>query len=427
MKNPDKITRIAYVIQAAFEYFISLFVTGTMLGYILDTLGFSDAVQGIICTVATFTCGAQLFALVISGRRVKRIVTVGHIINQSCFVIIYLLPLFSLPPEIKTALLVVLLFVGHIIHNAINPSMITWYMASVPNENRGRFTAVKEMISLAGGIAVSFLFGRVADVYRDADGMPTRPYYVICAVTLLIMTVIHAATHVVAEEKPPIATERVSFKEKLYRISKNKSFIKVVVVGLMWNVASALSISFFSSYLREELAFPFTVISIFTIVGSLSRILLSPILGRIADKYSFSFSMTIAFVLAAFGFLAIVFTSPETKWLYIAYSCLNGFAMAGINSGVINFVYDYVEPADRAAAMGTKNALGGILAFLTALLSGSILSDIQSAGGIELFGITIYAQQFLALLSFFATVLLIIYMRVVIAPMKRVSNSGQSL
>jgi len=427
MKNPDKITRIAYVIQAAFEYFISLFVTGTMLGYILDTLGFSDAVQGIICTVATFTCGAQLFALVISGRRVKRIVTVGHIINQSCFVIIYLLPLFSLPPEIKTALLVVLLFVGHIINNAINPSMITWYMASVPNENRGRFTAVKEMISLAGGIAVSFLFGRVADVYRDADGMPTRPYYVICAVTLLIMTVIHTATHVVAEEKPPIATERVSFKEKLYRISKNKSFIKVVVVGLMWNVASALSISFFSSYLREELAFPFTVISIFTIVGSLSRILLSPILGRIADKYSFSFSMTIAFVLAAFGFLAIVFTSPETKWLYIAYSCLNGFAMAGINSGVINFVYDYVEPADRAAAMGTKNALGGILAFLTALLSGSILSDIQSAGGIELFGITIYAQQFLALLSFFATVLLIIYMRVVIAPMKRVSNSGQSL
>ena len=427
MKNPDKITRIAYVIQAAFEYFISLFVTGTMLGYILDTLGFSDAVQGIICTVATFTCGAQLFALVISGRRVKRIVTVGHIINQSCFVIIYLLPLFSLPPEIKTALLVVLIFVGHIINNAINPSMITWYMASVPNENRGRFTAVKEMISLAGGIAVSFLFGRVADVYRDADGMPTRPYYVICAVTLLIMTVIHTATHVVAEEKPPIATERVSFKEKLYRISKNKSFIKVVVVGLMWNVASALSISFFSSYLREELAFPFTVISIFTIVGSLSRILLSPILGRIADKYSFSFSMTIAFVLAAFGFLAIVFTSPETKWLYIAYSCLNGFAMAGINSGVINFVYDYVEPADRAAAMGTKNALGGILAFLTALLSGSILSDIQSAGGIELFGITIYAQQFLALLSFFATVLLIIYMRVVIAPMKRVSNSGQSL
>ena len=29
MKNSDKTTRIAYVIEAGFEYFVSLFVTGT--------------------------------------------------------------------------------------------------------------------------------------------------------------------------------------------------------------------------------------------------------------------------------------------------------------------------------------------------------------------------------------------------------------
>lgn len=423
MEKSDKITRIAYVLQAAFEYFISMFVTGTMLGYILDTLGFSDAVQGIICTVATFTCGAQLFALARSGRRVKKFATVGHIINQSCFCLIYLLPLFNLTPIVKTVLLVTLLFVGHIINNAVNPSMITWYMSAVPNEHRGRFTAVKEMISLAGGIAVSFLFGRIADIYRDANGMPMRTYYVICAIALLVMMLIHTATHVVADEKSPADTERASFKETLCRIARNKSFIKVVVVGVLWNVASALSISFFTSYLREELAFSFTLISIFTILGSLSRILLSPVLGKIADRYSFATSMTISFILAALGFLAIVFTAPETRWLYIAYSCLHGFAMAGINSGVINFVYDYVEPADRAAAMGTNSALGGLLAFLTALFSGAILSGIQKLGGIHLLGLTVYAQQFLALLSFFATVLLIIYMRIVIAPMRRVCDS----
>ena len=411
------------MVQAAFEYFISLFVTGTMLGYILDTLGFSDAVQGIICTVATFTCGAQLFALVRSGKRVKKFATVGHIINQSCFCLIYLLPLFNLAPIVKTALLVTLLFTGHIINNAINPSMITWYMAAVPNEHRGRFTAIKEMISLAGGIAVSYVFGIIADIYRNTDGMPTRTYYVICAIALLVMMLIHTATHVVADEKPHADVKRASFKEALGRIASNKNFIKVVAVGVLWNVASALSISFFTSYLREELAFSFTLISIFTILGSLCRILLSPVLGRIADKYSFATSMTVSFILAALAFLAIVFTSPETRWLYIAYSCLHGFAMAGINSGVINFVYDYVEPADRAAAMGTKNALGGILAFLTALLSGAILSSIQESQGLHMLGFTVYAQQFLGLLSFFATVLLIIYMRIVIAPMRRVCNS----
>ena len=63
MKQKFTNGEVLYIIEAALEHFIALFVTGTMLGYILDTLGFSDAVQGIISTVATFTCGAQLFAL----------------------------------------------------------------------------------------------------------------------------------------------------------------------------------------------------------------------------------------------------------------------------------------------------------------------------------------------------------------------------
>ena len=82
LRNKDKTTRIAYIIEAGFEYFISLFVTGTLLGYMLKSLGFSDAMQGIISTVATFTCGAQLFALVLTNKKVKKLVTVGHLINH---------------------------------------------------------------------------------------------------------------------------------------------------------------------------------------------------------------------------------------------------------------------------------------------------------------------------------------------------------
>jgi uncharacterized membrane protein len=96
--------------------------------------------------------------------------------------------------------------------------------------------------------------------------------------------------------------------------------------------------------------------------------------------------------------------------------------MAGINSGVINLVYDYVEDKDRAAAMGVKNALGGVLAFLTALLSGAIMSQVQSGGGFKIFGITLYAQQILSILSVVAIVILIAYMRLIIVPLHRVSE-----
>ena len=71
MEKKRKITRVSFVLADSFEYFISLFVTGTMLSYLLDTVGFSDSLQGVLGTVATFACGAQLFTLFLSEKRVK--------------------------------------------------------------------------------------------------------------------------------------------------------------------------------------------------------------------------------------------------------------------------------------------------------------------------------------------------------------------
>lgn len=422
VRNKDKTTRIAFIIEEGFNYFTTLFVTGTLLGYLLDTIGFSDALQGILSTVSTFACGAQLFALALNGRRKKGIVITGVFINQLAFTLVYFLPIFNFSSNLKTVLLMGFLFIGHLISNAVTPSRLTWLMTSVPMESRGTFTAIKEMISLAGGIVVSLGMGRIADVYRDESGMPTRPYYVICAIALLIMSVIHIASLVVSNEKE-VCEEKTEIRKTIAKIAKNKDFLKVIGVGLIWSVANSFSVSFFASYLREELAFSFTVIALLSTVGSLARIIMSPVFGKLADKYSFANSMTVAFAFSAVSFLSIVFTNPETRWLYAFYITMYSFSMAGINSGVINLIYDYVAPSERAVAMGTKNALGGVAAFFIAVLSGSILAVIQENGGLVLFGVKLYAQQFLAIISFAITLLLIVYMRLVIAPIKKVEGN----
>ena len=221
MKDKEKITRICFVLVESFEYFITLFVSGTMLGYLLDTIGFSDSVQGILGTVTTFACSAQLFALFLSEKKVKGICAAGNIINQAAFVILYLLPLSSLSSNTKTVLLVALLIIGHVINNAIRPSKLAMFMDSVPMDKRGGFTAVKEMISLAGGIAISLALGRIADIYRSRDGLPTKEYYVICAIALLLMTLIHTASMLLATEKPLQPTNKAPVSAVIRRISKN--------------------------------------------------------------------------------------------------------------------------------------------------------------------------------------------------------------
>ena len=422
-QKQKKITRIAYIIEAGFEYFISLFVSGTFLVYILDAIGLSDALKGILSTVATFACGAQLFALFISGRRVKRIVTIGHAINELAFVLLYLLPIFNISATAKTAILLVFLISGHLISNAISPAKITWLMTSVPDQRRGSFTALKEMISLAGGMIVSIALGRVADSFCDAGGAPTDTYYVICSIALFIMMTIHTSMLLISTEKAPSEAKRLPIGRVVTRLVRNVDLIKVSLVQIIWNIASGISSGFFASYSLKELGFSLTVIAIMGTVASLCRIVVSPAIGRIADKKSFSFSMTLSFGIMALAFLAHIFTMPGAlKWLHLVYLCLYAFAMAGINSGVINLIYDYVEPEERTVALGVKNAISGVIAFLAALLGGVILAKIQENGGMTIFGITIYAQQFLAFISFLILLALIVYMRLVVAPMKRVAS-----
>ena len=132
--------------------------------------------------------------------------------------------------------------------------------------------------------------------------------------------------------------------------------------------------------------------------------------------------MTVAFAAAALAFLTMMFAAPATRWLYLGYICFHAFAMAGVNSGALNLIYDYVAPEDRSVALGVKNALGGVFAFLAALLSGRLLDAIQANGGFSFFGVTLYAQQVQSALSLVGTLFLILYMRVLVAPLHRVKE-----
>jgi MFS family permease len=163
-------------------------------------------------------------------------------------------------------------------------------------------------------------------------------------------------------------------------------------------------------------------ITMMATVASLCRRVFSPLMGKLADKISFSRNMTICLAIAGVGFLVNAFTVPEFKWIHMAYICLYYIAMAGINSGSINLIFDFVPLSGRQAAMGLKNAIGGVLGFVSGLLGGLILGAIQGADGkgrFHLFGLELYAQQFLSFISFVMIALLILYMFFVIFPLQK--------
>ena len=420
MKNKRFITRIGFVADESIDYFISLFVTSTFLGYLADALGFNDAAQGIINTIPTLALAAQFFSMLLSGRRVKRLVTLCMVTNQLAFILIYMIPMFDMPPMLKNVMFVAFLVIANLINNAIKPARLVWLMQSVDNDKRGSFTAKKEMISLAGGAVISMSLGTLADTYREADGAPTREFYVICIIALVVLMVMHTVSLLISHEEQPMV-EVFPVRAIFKRVVTNRALFKLIPIDVFFHLLIGISTPFFASYLREELGFKMSVITAITIVGVVARIVASPLMGKISDKKSFSFTMILCTVFLGVAFLGACFAAPgAARWIYLVFVIFYGFSTAGINSGLLNLVYDYVVPADRAAALGIKNACGGFVGFLASLGAGAALAKIQEMGGLTVFGHTLYAQQVLAIASTVITPLFILYIVKVIVPMHRV-------
>ena len=190
----------------------------------------------------------------------------------------------------------------------------------------------------------------------------------------------------------------------------NRMLLKVIAVDMIWQFSSKLSTAYYGVYKNNELGFSMKYVALLSVLSAISRIAFSRFFGKLADRYSWLSMLKICFGVAACAFFINIFTVPSNgKWMFALYSCIHAVSMAGINSGLMNVIFDYTLPEDRAPSLGIKSALGGICGFLSSFLGGYIVHVTQSCGN-RIGGNIIYGQQILSAITFFLCVMLTIYL-----------------
>ena len=411
--------RFYYIIEAAVEYFISLLITGAFLATLLTRSGVSDAATGVITQLASLAFTAQLFSVFFRKTRgMKRFVTIMHVVNQLMFVSLYMIPTFQVPPAIKTTCFVVLFLGGHLVSNIVSPYKLSWLMSFVPNNRRGRFTASKEIVSLLGGMVFSMAMGALID-YTTAAGKEDLGF-TLCGITILVLAGIHFLTLVLIRDHEP-DPDAVSGHVSLDTVKKtvtNTVILKIIAVDIIWHLATGIAVSYYGVYQTGDLGFSLRYASFVSILSSLSRVAVSRLFGKIADKYSWTRLLTMCFAIAALSFGVNIFTVPSNGHvMFVIYSCIHAMSMAGINGGLMNIIFDFVPQSERPAALGIKYSVGGLAGFFASLVGSVIVTTIQKNGNTFL-GMPLYAQQLLSVIALVICIVLVIYMRVVIAKLK---------
>lgn len=413
-----KTSRILYIIEATLEYFIALLVAGAYLAKVTSAIGISDSVTGILSSFVSLGCGFQLVAVFLVNKRpVKRWVTILHSLNQLAFALVYLVPFIKLSKTGKTVLFIVFLLTGHIVNNIVNSPKINWFMSLVDDNKRGRFTANKEIVSLTSGMLFTFLIGQIMDRFEAVGNI--NGAFIVCGVGIFILMISHTLTLIFSREKEVAIGDKKPTGEVLAVLVKDKTLWKVVLVSVLWNVAHYVATPFYGTYKIKELGFSMTFISLLSAGYSIVRSLTSRPMGRFADKTSFANMLNICFVVAMVGFAIHTFATPANGKVFVAlYDICYAVAMAGINSGSINLIYDYVGKENRMGAFAFKSAVAGIAGFLTTLASSLLVARIQNNGN-KFLGLNVYAQQVTSAITVLLIGVLLVYLNLVVRKIQR--------
>jgi len=424
-KDMYQSSRVFYIIESALEYFISIIITGAYLAKLTSELGFSDSLTGILGAFVALGCSFQLFTIAFfKGGPVKRRVTIIHIINQLLFMSIYLVPFLGIGGGGKTALFILFLIGGYFFSNLISAPKVNWCMSLVDDGKRGVFTSVKEMVSLIGGFLFNLSMGAVIDELEA--GGNTRMGFIVCAITIFVLMMLHTVTLLLTKEKEtPHVASNIGVTERFRMVISDKSIVKVISVSVFWTVANHIATSFYGTYQVKELGFSMKYVAFLSIVYAAVRVPCSFFLGHYADKHSFAKMLKICYGIAALSFFVCTFAAPATgKIFFTAYYMLNAAAMGGINSAETNLIFDYVPPEKRSDTLAVKQTVYGVAGFLATVIATPLLNYIQASGN-RLFGIPVYAQQVLSLLAGVATVALIIYLDKVVLKIKTVAETQE--
>lgn len=403
-----KLSRGLYFVECLFEYFVNILVSGAYLAKLTTSIGLSDSMTAILSELTALSGIFQIFSIYLSHKTpVKKWLIPMMALPQLLFAAVYLIPLFDLKLSASLVFFIAI-FAARAIASVAAPIKSNWFMSLVEPSKRGKFTATNQIISIIGAMAYTFAASALIDYFESVGNM--NGAYLTFSITILVLTVLHAASLILAKENaaPKVfgATSPFSSARDLL---KNKAYARILVLYSLFTVAATATTPFLGTYQINELGFSMTFISVMDICMSILNVVILYFFGRYSMHTTYSNLVRIShvFYLVAFGF--IIFTLPAYGALtFIGYRIFLLIGAAARSVSATNLLFGLAPPEDRISALAINTIVTGVIGFATTLALTPLVNYIQASGN-KIFGIEIYAQQFLAIISSIFFVLVIIY------------------
>lgn len=407
-----KSARKAYIAQCTFEYLSALLVSDAFLAKLLASIGIRDSLIGIISSFISLAFVVQLLSLMVSALPIdrKKTVVAFNVVSQLLFCSLYLIPFLPVGTGAKTVLVIVGVLLAYAGQYIASPICFQWANSYVDPDHRAEYSAVKEIVSLLSGMVFSAVVGYIIDRFEGLGNLNGAFLFIACCMLITALLNIVSLLLIKGDGKKQTAVPLSGMGKETFG---NPRFRRLVVMTILWNCAQYFSVGFLGVFKTKDLLLSLFAVQIINTAGQLARMLVSVPFGRYSDRKGFAKGFELAAVIAGAGFLINIFITRDLWFLIILQTLCYNIAMAGTNANAFNITYRCVDSRYIAQAIAIKNSIGGICGFLAALLAGKVVSHIRDAGD-TLFGLPVFPQQVLSVISLLLTAATILYIKLAI-------------
>lgn len=407
---------------------------GTFLVSLMLSVNIPDATIGVITSMASFAALFQLFTMQKINRLKKRKLFVSLCVLQKLFLaLIFFIPLMSLENHTAQFLIIAGYFFAQACTQIGTPATQDWIATLVPMELRGRYFSRKDAIA----VFVTVTTMLIAGVIMDKTAGPLQHIGFLINGSLILILVIlnfwafscmkeprHARLNAFGQEmhghlarknkEDAPARQKGVLKTEILEAFRNPDFRKAFWTNILWLTAFYTSSPFNTSYQIKDLSLPFTFIMVVGFFGNLIRIAITPMVGRMGDRYGMAciYKYSLVGILLNFAFMALSVPSNAYPMTIAAtiFSAI-GWSFAGI--GLFGIQLELINEEKRTLQLSILSSIGGVYGFLVSFLAGRLLSHLQHTPLI-LAGRPLYAQQITNTLGVLFLTALILYTKFVV-------------
>jgi MFS family permease len=239
--------------------------------------------------------------------------------------------------------------------------------------------------------------GVLLDYFKAIGDM--RSCFLIFFITITVLSLLHLVIMLLTKEPIPEKKPSVKgFREIISAVFGSDDLRRVILFDSLFAVSS-ISLHYYTVYLTNTWQVSYTYITAVAVGHACFRAAVSPFLGRLVDKKSWAYMLRICMLVMSVGYVIFAVATPQTGiYLYPLFSLCYAFSLGGSNAGRTNLCLDYVSFEDRRYVLGIQASISGVTGFLATIPISFFVEWLEERGNC-LFGMTVYPQQILFILS----------------------------